>query len=736
MNWSWKRWALTLAALLLLAALALLVAVLSASVPSFAQVKASTLGSEAELLDRHGEVISRLRLDHQRRLLGWVSLNQVSPVMQRAILVAEDKRFYQHPGLDPLATVSALLDNLQRSRARGASTISMQLAKLLQTDSSGHAWLAKLQQVRLALALEWHWSKAQILEAYLNRVGFRGELVGIEAAARGLLAKGLDGLGDMDAAILAALVRAPGASRSQIARRACSTLKAMQADAHIAKNTPSTDTCEALEMRALMLPDRAYAMPGLADAPHLAQRLLRQPGQRLQVTLDASLQRFALQTLRTHLAALSKQNVEDGAVVVLDNASGEVLAYVGSSGDFSAASEVDGVMALRQPGSTLKPFLYATALDQGWLNASSVLDDSPLALTTPSGLYIPQNYDRHFLGAVSVRHALGSSLNVPAVRTLTLVGMEHFLQVLRNAGLDSLQQQAEHYGYGLALGGGETNLLQLSNAYRMLANHGEWRPLKFQAVEPAVPSRQVLSAGASFIISDILADSTARITTFGLSSPLSTQGWAAVKTGTSKAMRDNWAIGYSERYTVGVWVGNFSGSSMWDVSGITGAAPVWRDVMEYLHRDQASHAPAAPPGVVRQQLSYRPAIEASRQEWVLQPPGTSPAASVASSVVIEVIGSAAPRLIAPPNSAIIAPDPDIPQGRQSVLLQASGHQDSCLHLDGKAVAACGKQQVLVPLPLPGKHQLTLTDSQGQLLDQHQFEVRALQRIKKPSLASP
>ncbi|WP_025872028.1 penicillin-binding protein 1C [Methylobacillus glycogenes] len=754
-KWTLPRVTLVVMGLWWLASILLLLSVLTCSVPGFEQVRASTKGSEAELLDRHGEVISRLRLDHQRRLLNWVPLNQVSAAMQRAILMAEDKRFYQHPGLDPLATLSALVDNLQRSRARGASTISMQLAKLLQQDAQAqrqhdqpqarqpqHPWLLKLEQARLALALEWYWSKAQILEAYLNRVGFRGELVGIDAAARGLLAKGPDGLGELDGAILAALVRAPGASRSQIARRACNTLQAMQAQAntkqisaqptHSVSLGVNSTACEAVEMRASILPDRAYAMPGVEDAPHLARRLLQQPGQRLQVSLDASLQRFALQTLRTHLAALSKQNVEDGTVLVLDNASGEVLAYVGSSGDLSGAREVDGVMALRQPGSTLKPFLYAAAFDQGWLNASSVLDDSPLALTTPSGLYIPQNYDRHFLGAVSVRHALGSSLNVPAVRTLTLVGVERFLQLLRDAGLESLQQSAEHYGFGLALGSGETTLLQLSNAYRMLANNGEWRPVRFQvtadaatAAEP-VPGKQVLSAGASFIISDILADSTARITTFGLSSPLSTQGWAAVKTGTSKAMRDNWAIGYSQRYTVGVWVGNFSGAPMWDVSGITGAAPIWRDVIEYLHRNQSSHAPVAPPGVTRQQLRYHPAIEASRQEWVMHQPDQPAAASV----VIEVVGSSAARLIAPPDSAIIAPDPDIPQARQSVLLQSSGHEHSCMRLDGKPVATCGTQQVLVPLPLPGKHVLSLTDKQGQGLDQHHFEVRGLQGLAK------
>lgn len=444
------------------------------------------------------------------------------------------------------------------------------------------------------------------------------------------------------------------------------------------------------------------------------------------MAIDASLQRFAHETLRTHLAELINQNVEDGAVVVLDNASGEVLAYVGSSGDLSGAPEVDGAAALRQPGSTLKPFLYGLAIDQGWLNASSVLDDSPLALTTPSGLYIPQDYDKNFRGAVSVRFALGSSLNVPAVRTLTLVGVDRFLESLRNFGLTSLTRDADHYGFGLALGGAETTLLQLTNAYRALANGGQWRPTSFfpviTTVSPTINEsggREVLSRQASFIISDILADPAARTLTFGFSSPLSARAWAAVKTGTSKAMRDNWAVGYTDHYTIGVWVGNFSGEPMWDVSGVTGAAPVWRDIVEYLHQSMPSQSPAPPVGVMRQEVAYRPAIESPRSDWVMTRSADTP-----PSQVIMVSG-APPMLVAPPDSAIIAPDPDIPQRSQALLLQSNGVGKTCMRLDTQPVASCGKSKILVPLPLPGEHTLVLTDAQGMALDRHRFQVRAL-----------
>jgi penicillin-binding protein 1C len=736
----------------LLAALTLAVIVASGWVfltptPSFEQTRSATRSSEAVLLDRHGVELQRLRLDKQRRMLEWIALADISPSLQQAVLVAEDKRFYQHAGVDLLAAGSAWLDNLRRTRARGASTITMQLAKLLnQADANEvqnsevkhsevqNSWAAKLGQIRMALALELHWSKAQILEAYLNRVTFRGELVGIDAAARGLLAKGPNGLDSMDAAILASLIRSPGAARSRLAKRACATLLAMPASMnHQSKKQP----CLEVTLRTALLPARPFPIPGIDDAPHLARHLLTRHGARMQTSIDASLQRFARDTLRTHLAQLAEQNVEDGAVVVLDNHSGEVLAYVGSSGDLSGAAEVDGVAALRQPGSTLKPFLYALAIDQGWLNASSVLDDSPLALTTPSGLYIPQDYDRHFQGAVSVRTALGASLNVPAIRTLTLVGVDPFLETLRGLGLNSLTRDAEHYGFGLALGGAEASLLQLSNAYRVLANAGVWQDITFrpagQTAAAATGKKQLFSAQASFIISDILADPGARTITFGLSSPLSTRTWAAVKTGTSKAMRDNWAIGYTDRYTVGVWVGNFSGAPMWDVSGITGAAPVWRDIIEHLHQSRHSQRPTAPAGLLQQQVSYQPAIESPRQDWVILPrqaaqthasPTLVNQTPKNQTIVVNVTPSSA-TLIAPPDSAIIAPDPDIPQQRQALLLQSGGNGRSCLLLDDRAVAACGKSKVLVPLPLPGKHRLTLTDTQGKLLDTHTFEVRGL-----------
>ena len=691
--------------------------VLTAAVPTIEAVRDSTRGSEAMLLDRHGEPLQRLRMDRSKRQLDWVALDGVSPALIEAILVSEDRRFWRHPGVDPIALVSAARDNLDRTRARGASTLSMQLASLLANATPGReprGIVAKLAQMRLALAIEARWDKRDILEAYLNLVGFRGELQGIGAASRGLFAKSPAGLDQLESAILASLVRAPGADATRLAKRACAVLRETADASRCAEVALTVAGLSGLSGRRYRVAD------GASDAPHLARRMLRQPGETVRSSVDRRLQRFAREVLRQQLMQLSGRNVEDGAVVVLDNRSGEVLAYVGSSGDLSDAPEVDGIAALRQPGSTLKPFLYALAIEGQWLTAASLLDDSPVSLTTPSGLYIPQNYDRDFKGPVSLRTALGASLNVPAVRTLSLVGLERFHERLRALGFKALQHDAGHYGYGLALGGAEIDLLSLTNAYRALANGGQFSETS-TAPRAAAPATRVFSPEASFVVADVPSDPGARALTFGFASALSTRVWTAVKTGTSKAMRDNWAIGFSDHYTVGVWVGNFSGEPMWDVSGVSGAAPVWRAVIEYLHSDAASRAPTPPVGVTLVQVTFEHGVEASRREWFIVGTETARIESVPAKLT--------PRLVAPAGGAVIAIDPDIPRQRQALVMQARGAgARDCLWLDGAALGRCGSAAVKALLPMPGAHRLELRDSAGRTLDVASFEVRGLPRV--------
>ena len=760
MVWKGLRW---LCGTLLLAA-----AAQAQAIPGFDAVRADFHPSETVLLDRAGQPIHRLRTDARVRRGQWVALQGISPALRQALVLSEDKRFYEHSGVDWRAVSSAAWANLWNQRTRGASTLTMQLAGLLDDDlalgTGGRTLRQKIGQAVMATRLEAGWQKSQILEAYLNLVPFRGELVGIDALSRTLFAKAPHGLQDTEAAIAAALVRAPNARPALVAQRACGVLKAMRGPG------AATD-CVALDMQTdVALARRAFAASE-GIAPHVARLLAAAQGgdapATLPSTLDAGLQRLAQQTLQQHIRELHGRNVEDGAVVVLDNASGEVLAWVGSTGALSAAAEVDGVLALRQPGSTLKPFLYAQAIAERRLTAASLLHDSPAHLQTASGLYIPQNYDRQFKGWVSARTALAASLNVPAVRTLVMVSPEPFARQLGALGI-VLKEGGGYYGYSLALGSAEVNLLQLTNAYRALANRGQWCEARLQppallprpsgeragvrggavAREAAPPSpasgrgresgcRPALDPAAAFIVTDILADPNARARTFGTDSILSTRFWTAVKTGTSKDMRDNWAVGFSERYTIGVWLGNASGAAMWDVSGTSGAAPVWAALMRHLHARTPSRPPAPPPGVLRQRVRFGDQLEAARDEWFL--PGTQQALFAIDSEAASARPASAggqkglksedepagpPRITAPQDGIILALDPDIPPARQrlTLLADAGGAAPASLRwwIGAREVGRGPQAQWL---PWPGRHVVQLRDAAGRVQDERRIEVR-------------
>jgi penicillin-binding protein 1C len=334
-------------------------------------------------------------------------------------------------------------------------------------------------------------------------------------------------------------------------------------------------------------------------------------------------------------------------------------------------------------------------------------------------LYVPQNYDHEFRGSVSVRTALSSSLNVPAVRALMLVGPEAFVDRLRSLGFEGLVESGDHYGYSLALGSAEVSLWQLTNAYRAFANGGVWSPARWQP-GPAPKAVRVADPAAAWVVSDILSDRGARSVGFGLENPLATRFWSAVKTGTSKDMRDNWCVGFSRRYTVGVWVGNFDGSPMQDVSGVSGAAPAWLDIMQFLHaQEPRSGAPARPAEVVMQKVRYVPEIEPEREEWFLK--GTE-----MSEVMVKPVRSGAGRIVYPANGVILAVDPDIPDAVQRVQFRATGAGAGAQWwLDGTALSETGP--VVTWAPRSGRFELALVEADGSVLDRVRFEVRGTRK---------
>ena len=696
----------------LLAALALCGATTCAqAVPTYAEVQAAHRPSDVTLLDRHGVPIQTLRVDRQVRRLPWVPLADMSPALLQAIVLSEDRRFYEHSGVDWSAIAKSAWGNAWNTRTRGASTLTMQLAGLIEDGlarpAGGRSVRQKLGQAYAATRLEASWKKSEILEAYLNSVGFRGEIVGIDALSLTLFGKHPSGLDTQESAVAAALLRGPNATPEVVAQRACGVLQVQQL---------SCTGVTALTANALA---RKGGMP-LSEqlAPHYARLVVANDGPAVQRgTLDAGLQRVAVSTLRRQLNELVGRNVEDGAVLVLDNASGDVLAWVGSSGDLSGAAQVDGVLARRQPGSTLKPFVYELAFERRLITPASLIDDSPAQIATQGGLYLPQNYDHDFKGWVSARTALGASLNVPAVRVGAMLGPDALVARLNALGF-GLTQPGGYYGNSLALGSADVTLLALTNAYRAFANGGLYSPAVLRAGSVARAPVRVADPAAVYLVSDVIADNNARVRTFGFDSLLATRGHAAVKTGTSKDMRDNWCVGYTDRYTIGVWVGNASGAAMHSVSGVSGAAPIWAALVRQLQDGAPSRPPPMPAGVVSTRVEFEGRREPSRTEVFLA--GTEQALQRASArksiTASERFGIASPR-----DGSIYRDRPGHAARRRSASRSKArgGHLDA-----GRSHASAAELDRSSWAPWPGRHRLSLhRSSDGAMLESVNIEVR-------------
>jgi penicillin-binding protein 1C len=553
------------------------------------------------VLDREGRVLREVRAGDAARAR-WVSRAEAGDRVRLALLAAEDRRFYSHPGVDPVGVVrAAMSDLLARRVVSGASTLTMQLARVVRPHP--RTLLGKFGEMALALRIEASLDKGRILEEYENRAPFGPNVRGVEAASRMYFDKPASELSWAEAATLAAIPRGPTVydperHADRTLRRRDRILDRMMALGWISKEDHRRAKDEPL---ALNLGEAGFG------APHFVQAVLAEPwlreGREVTTTIDRKLQREAEMAVLSTLRPLRAKHVSAASVIVLDNATGEVLAYVGSPGfDDPRGGQNDGVRARRQPGSTLKPFLYGLAMDRLGFTGATLLPDVELAVADEAGTYRPRDYDERFRGPVRLREALGSSLNVPAVWTLEQVGTASFLERLHALGFASLQETPEHYGAAIALGDGEVTLLELANAYATLARHGKWKPVRTVrearsragsiVASATAPEVEVMSRASADMLADILADGSARVGAFGERSVLELPFEAAAKTGTSKGFRDNWTAGFTREVTVAVWAGNFDGSAMQSVSGITGAGPIFRAVMEAAMRNRP-RAPVA-----------------------------------------------------------------------------------------------------------------------------------------------
>lgn len=540
-----------------------------------------------EFLDRNGISLREAPVD--QRFSKQLAYDEVPERLRHAFLAAEDKRFFEHSGVDCIAALRAFRDNAAAGRTvSGASTITQQLVKTAAPRP--RSLKTKLIEIATALRLEQLWTKEQIFTAYLNRLDFGNLNYGVVSAAQYYFGKPLSDLSEAECAFVAGLPWNPARLNPHrnlegAKQRQQTVLSRMKANGWLSEDQYGRASREVLRLKP---PGRIFNAPHFVDA--LLQSDLPKDVTTFQTTLDLNLNRHIEKVVEEKLSRLSDKNVRNAAVVVIENKTGGVMGLVGSENYFSPASgQFNGALAGRSAGSTLKPFVYLMALERGDTPAT-VIADVPTEFVTGDGPYRPDNYDRHCYGPVRYRNALACSLNIPAVKLLQSLGGAGALQKQLQAwGVTTFPKEAHFYGLGLAIGNSEVKLLELANAYATLARLGEWRPCQFLQNEvgttpPLISAPKRPSLESCWLLADMLSDDAARSMAFGTNSLLHFDFPVACKTGTSTDFRDNWTMAFTPEFTVGVWVGNFDGSAMREVSGVTGAAPIMHDVMKYLHQ--------------------------------------------------------------------------------------------------------------------------------------------------------
>jgi penicillin-binding protein 1C len=716
--------------------------------------------------DRHGTVLRNSPSEATGSRATWVKPSQVSPHFIHAVIAAEDKRFYDHGGIDPLAVVRAAAQNVAAGKiVSGGSTITQQVVKTATGGATKRTLVRKLLEAAGALYLERTLSKKRILESYVNWVPFGNLARGVEAASRLYFDKPSAHLTLSEAAALAALLRAPSAMNPYTHPGKLETRRAWILDRMLEQGMIGREEHDYALANA-----PAYARPSHPFlAPHLVDEVLEKAGEEsfaageITTTIDQALQDEAEHLADKMIAKVRHLDITNAAVIVIDNRSDEILAYVGSSSYFDREREGmnDGVMALRSPGSTLKPFIYAAAFESGG-HPSKVIADVETVFSTPIGIYKPRNYDGLYHGPVRMREALGSSYNVPAVKLASELGPSRVLDILHAAGMASLSKSPDHYGVAIAVGDGDVTLFELASAYAALARGGLWKaPTFVKAAKdaegrtialPAPFEKRVIGPQAAFLVSDILSDPAARTPAFGKAEIFDFPFPVAVKTGTSSDYRDNWTVGYSSEVTVGVWVGNFSGKPMGNVSGITGAGPLFHQVMKAAMKGRTGKDFPKPAGIVVRKVCalsgelagpgcpdaydevfIEGSAPAEACAWhtagkngtvlVHYPPELQPWAAFVGKYDPAAYGDGggeppsggAPVITAPRDGATFVVDPDVPAALQKLKVAvAGGAEGETLRLivDGKPVAKTQGPHVFLWTLEKGGHTMAVEGKGG------------------------
>jgi penicillin-binding protein 1C len=641
-----------------------------------------------QIVDRNGRPLT-ITYQNRWNVYDHVALHAIPPLLRSAFLISEDKRFFEHGGVDWRARGSALLQNWRSGRAvRGASTITEQVVRMInpRPRSLWSKWIEGLE----AALLERTASKAEILEFYLNQVPFASNRRGVVQAARYYFSRDLSTLNDKEMLALAVLARAPSSyDLYKDSGRITGAIGRLAA---------------ALAGQGLMPPDQAAriaARPFVLSSPtlpvnaeHFAAYVRAHAGGTgtIHSTLDAGLQAAVQGIIDERVQALRHKNLHNAAALVADYTTGEILAWVvaGAGRPETPGGMIDALTVPRQPGSAQKPLLYALALDSGW-TAATMIDDAPLAEAVGTGLHNFRNYSNIHYGRLPLREALANSLNIPALLTIRHVGTQKYLDALHRLGFESLDRGAEVYDEGLALGNGEVTLLELVQGFAAIANRGLYRPFRFYADDAGrAGARRIWSEEAASLIGNILSDSYARRLEFGNNSVLNLPMQTAAKTGTSTDYRDAWTVGYNHRYVVGIWMGNLDHGATDGITGAGGPALAFRSIFSVLNRNADSQplwlSPRLSQADVCIESPHDPSRCYMRAEYFM--PGSGPGQA----------GSAAPpdgvEIVKPTNGLQIALDPRIPRDHQKLPFTLRGLKPGQAVewiLNGEAIATSGEQ---------------------------------------------
>lgn len=664
------RWVTLLILLLVLTNILLTVSYfyIFKDLPSPANLANRNQALTTKIVDRNGTLLYKIYKSENRTL---VKLEDLPTHLIQATIAIEDKDFYKHYGISPIGIIRAFNNNIRYGTVQGGSTITQQLVKnaLLSPDKN---FKRKLREVFLAFAVERTYSKEQILEMYLNEVGYGGTSYGIEEASQQYFGKSARDLNLPEAALLAGLPSAPtvyspfGTNPYLAKVRQEQVLRRMVEDGYILES----DALTALHANVSLNGKNISIL-----APHFVMYVkdylvkkygedkVSQGGLEVVTTLDLVRQNKLQSAIDDELFRLSRLNVRNGAGLIIHPPTGEILAMVGSRNffDFAADGQVNITLQPRQPGSAIKPLTYTLAFEKG-LTPSTQIMDAPISFHYPgSPTYTPKNYDGRFHGLITLRNALGSSYNVPAIKLLNSLGVDNLVKLGRSMGITTWDDSSR-FGLSLTLGSGEVRMIDLAQVYSNFANLGhriDFKPvlkvtdstgrvLEDNTCSPGTcPSTQVISPFVAYQISDILADNNARSPAFGSRSVLYIPSHqVAVKTGTTNDLRDNWTIGYTQNILVATWVGNNDNSPMSRVaSGITGASPIWNKTITTLLQELPQQQFSPPDGLLKVAICRNTATRYCKEcpspivyEYFV--PGTEPVATCTPESIGQILDGA------------------------------------------------------------------------------------------------